>query len=269
MDIFYGIDGTGPDDNGEYKSAFATSHVRKFWQNWHSPAAGYIRGPSTFGTETGSRVSEGVRWTTQKYHEFEKLCAASDTYGNTKPRIFLSGYSRGGAAIISMAHKLKAKGIPVHAMLIFDAVDRSGLTDTDVIPDNVKMAFHALRDPAAGSRESFGNTGRKHKPGVAYEEKFFFCTHGGVGGTPWTKNGDSGKIEEMSTGAKVGAFIVGGIAGKMLADKHDFTNVTVAQDKQGSDASWAWMSKNLSLARASEETAMIGPIGSVGKTFQV
>ena len=261
MDIFYGIDGTGADNNDQYAKDFENSHVRKMWKKWHTPIAGYIRGPSLAGTATADRMWEGLSWIKAKWEVQSKLATPA------KPtRVFLAGYSRGGAASVALAYHLEKADIPVHAMFLFDAVDRSPLLFTDTIPGNVSACYHALRDPRAGSRESFGNCGRSAKASVAYTEKTFFCTHGGVGGTPWKTNGKSGKIEELDTSDKVVATVLGGYAGKKMADEHDFTNVTVAQDEQGSQASWFWMSKNLTIARASKEAEGIGTFGIDGKT---
>ncbi|WP_342077290.1 hypothetical protein [Yoonia sp. SS1-5] len=258
MDIFYGVDGTGPDDNNTYATDFSSSHVRTLWKNWHTPAAGYIRGPSLAGTETADRMWKGLSWVKEQWEQAQKNANPA------KPnRIFLSGYSRGGAAVIALAYHLDKADIPVHAMLLFDAVDRSPLLFTDTIPKNVAACYHALRDPKAGSRESFGNCGRKHAASVAYTEKHFYCTHGGVGGCPWKENGKSGKIEEMDNSTKAAAIV---LMGQPAANIHDFTNVTVAQDQQGSQASWTWMSQNLTVARASREAEGIAPFGIYGKT---
>jgi len=261
MDIFFGVDGTGPDDNVTYSADFENSHVRTMWKTWHTTSKGYIRGPSLAGSETAALRDKGLIWIKDELAKHKIAAGSGD-----QNRVFLAGYSRGGAAVISLSYKLMEAGIPVHAMMLFDAVDRSSIGNTDTIPFNVGMCFHALRDPKAGSRESFGNCGRKWNPAVAYTEKTFFCTHGGVGGTPWKKNGKSGKIEELETKHKVAATLLGGYAGKKLADEHDFTNVTVEQDKQGSAASWTWMEQKLKLARASKEADGICSFGTLGKT---
>lgn len=259
MDIYFGVDGTGPSDDDEYIAAFAQSHVQRIWKEWHTPTAGYIRGPSLTGSETKGLMEKGFVWINEKL----KLNPIPEG-SKRQNRIFLSGYSRGGAAVIALAHKLKDAGIDVHALLLFDAVDRSSLSNTEKIPANVSACYHARRDPKAGSRESFGNCGTKWEATVAYTEKYFYCTHGGVGGTPWKENGKSGKIEEMSNAQKAGAIIISPIS-TPIWNEHDFTNVTVEQDKAGSEASWKWMSQNLRLARASKEAEGVGSFGTMGK----
>ncbi|MEY1556981.1 hypothetical protein AB3Y40_15230 [Yoonia sp. R2331] len=258
MDIYFGIDGTGPDDNDTYKTDFQSSHVRQLFEQWHTPLAGYLRGPRWHGTGTPAKSKQGLDWVVEQWEKQQKLATVRSALSAKPTRIFLSGYSRGGAAVIELAYNLNKKGIPVHCMMLFDAVDRSPLENCDTISKNVAMVYHALRDPKAGSRESFGNCGLKHPSKGLPVFRKFFCTHGGVGGCPWDKAGKSGKIEEMSTKAKIGAVAA---MGKHLADIHDFTNVTVAQDKAGALASWQWMQSNLRVARATGLDKSIGNVG--------
>lgn len=270
MDIFLGVDGTGPINDDTYAKDFASSHVRRMWKEWHSPEKLYRRGPSGEGMATDAIAYLAHNWVREKWTEHQKVATqASPT------RVFLSGYSRGGAIVIDVANRLNYFKIPVHAMFLFDAVDRSGLRFVDKIPTNVTACYHAVRSKAAGSREIFGNCGRAAPASVAYTEKGFFCTHGGVGGTPWAENGKSGKIEELN-GFQKGLATVFALAknsqptmtglAMMEADAMDYTNVTVEHDKSGSEESWDWMSCNLLQARASCEAAGISSFGVNGKT---
>jgi len=269
VDIFLGIDGTGPDSDATYEKAFAQSHVRKLWAQWHTPCRKYDRGPTMLGTESETLAARGTLWVHEQYTRQIALARKGDLAASARPRVFLSGYSRGGAAVVEAAHTLSRLKIPVHCMLLFDAVDRSFLENTDVVPANVTIAYHAMRDPAAGSREMFGSCATRHARKSAMVRQHFFCTHGGVGGCPWPKNGKSGKIEEMTTAEKaklVGAGAVFGLgfgaaAAKAYADRNDFTNVTAAQDKAGAASSWAWMTKNLKTALASGLDHKIGSVG--------
>lgn len=104
--------------------------------------------------------------------------------------VFLAGYSRGAAIVIQAARDLNLDDIPVQAMFLFDAVDRSRtLGGTEVIAANVLHVYHAVRDGAARSRMSFGTTGRRAFHGHAYKEKAFRTTYGGMGGCPWDASG--------------------------------------------------------------------------------
>src|SRR5205823_7458079 len=62
------------------------------------------------------------------------------------------------------------------------------VVDAATIPDNVGYVHHVIRDPLSSSRESFGNDGMTYHPGkTVYPQAYtFMCTHGGMGGCPWT-----------------------------------------------------------------------------------
>ncbi len=267
MDLYLGIDGTGPSNNDEYRRDFANSFVRKIASTWGANNGGYLRGPGLMGGETMNLVDSGTQWVTAKIKD---LGAAKTPY-----RLFLAGYSRGGAAATETAFRLKKLEIPVHCMLLFDAVDRSNLSNVDVVPSNVKMCFHARRDPKAGSREGFGNCAERGATGVAYTEKYFYGTHGAMGGTPWTVAGASGKIEELTSSNKVAAVALGtllggaagGSAAKSAADQQDFTNVTLAQEKAAAAAVWEWMSANLALAKSAAMVGVDMPMGAAGRSL--
>lgn len=267
MDFYLGIDGTGPSNNDEYRREFTTSFVQKIYKTWPANQAFYICGPSLSGGETMNLVDTGTRQVTGMLKEIKAR--------NAPYRVFLAGYSRGGAAATETANRLKSLNIKVHCLLLFDAVDRSNLANADEVPSNVVMCYHARRDRAAGSRESFGNCATRAATGVAYTEKSFFGTHGAIGGTPWSVAGASGKIEELSSGHKISAvgmgFIVGGAAGAMqakrAADNHDFTNVTLAQEKTAAAAVWDWMSGNLNLAKSPAMAGGDMPLGAAGKSM--
>lgn len=70
-------------------------------------------------------------------------------------------------------------------MGLYDAVDRTPTVLFGVIPANVKHVRHALRDPRAGSRPAFGNTGTRGAPGIDYVPRTYFGTHAAIGGDPW------------------------------------------------------------------------------------
>jgi hypothetical protein len=267
MDLYLGIDGTGPSNNDEYRRDFANSFVRKIWSTWGANHGGYLRGPGLMGGETMSLVDSGTQWVKDKIKDLD---------GSKTPyRLFLSGYGRGGAAATETAFRLKKLDIKVHCLILFDAVDRSNLGNADVVPSNVKMCFHARRDPKAGSREGFGNCAERGAAGVAYAEKYFYGTHGAMGGTPRTVAGASGKIEELTSSNKAAAAALGtllggaagGTAAKTAADQQDFTNVTLAQEKAAAAAVWEWMSGNLALAKSTAMAGVDMPLGVAGKSL--
>jgi hypothetical protein len=90
---------------------------------------------------------------------------------------------------------LKDRGIKVHSLFLFDAVDMqtSDMHLSQVIPDNVRMVAHVrsardlpfwIRNPVK-SRFYFYNTGRYLAGSGSYETKSFVGSHGAVGGVPW------------------------------------------------------------------------------------
>lgn len=219
--IFGGIDGTGDFFNRTYEPTFDNSHVNILHQFWNEGPSHYRRGPWWVGD-----------WT---YVEANRIYGKvkSDWDAGNGAAIFLAGYSRGGAAVIEIAKWLKRDKIPVECLILFDPVDRSrvigegnyGWTDSAIV-DTVKNVIYAQRQVNTRSRESFGNCGKKYedrsKTNLIYNS--FFCTHGGMGGTPWS---------EPKTG-----FIDEGFP--------DFgTQVTVEQDKFGSEKVQRWVFQHL------------------------
>lgn len=213
MIIFVGIDGTGDWFNSNYAQTFTNSHVRKLSrgegiggsQAW-IPGVFYHRGPRLFGNDTYIQACKAYKYVIAQLKD------------HPRARIFLSGYSRGGAGVIEVAYWLKSARHPVDAIFLFDAVDKSipvgGLPRIPYDPrrwsppfdpydpfnpkkwihppgrpisSNAKQVYHARRHPQAESRESFGNCGylREDSSKTGYTEQYFLATHGGMGGMPW------------------------------------------------------------------------------------
>jgi hypothetical protein len=255
MDLFLGIDGSGPGDDKEYTTAFSDSFVKRLWGRGYFNKAGYERGPGMMGSETRALVNTGRAWVTDAIDDLNRH--------KTPYRLFLSGYSRGGAAVTEIAFELKGRGIKVHGMFLFDAVDQSALTNADVVPSNVKYCYHAMRNPAAGSREFFGNCATSAAGGVVFDKQTFWCTHGAMGGTPWAKGNKAGgaKIEEMSNSEKIGAMIgagaipiIGGVAQRAV-HQNDYTNVTYDQEAAAGPNIWKWMTDRLAIAKQDVATS--------------
>ena len=123
------VDGTGPSDDQEYKKAMAKS----FCSQLHAETVHksiYVRGPTLDGSETHGIASD--------------IATMIAAVPSSHP-IFLCGYSRGGAAVISAAWSVRPRAI--QAMFLFDAVDRAFGTMAETIPENTKIAYHARRDP--------------------------------------------------------------------------------------------------------------------------
>jgi len=260
-DIYGGIDGTGPTSNAQYAAEFKNSFVNRLYKNWHSPLKTYDRGPAWSGKTTAERSQSLARQISMNLKIFRYIKKPDPS---VEPRIYLAGYSRGGAAVINTCHLLKNLGEKVHCLFLFDAVDRTITIDDDhtIVPSNVRFCFHALRSPSSASREVFENCGSGatgHRIGLGYKELTFKCTHGGMGGVGWTTAGADGFIrEENLPDYSSGKYaVMKGLGMSGVADIYKVvtdsglarTNVTLAMEKAGSASVWRWMTKNLQYAR--------------------
>jgi pimeloyl-ACP methyl ester carboxylesterase len=63
--------------------------------------------------------------------------------------VYLAGHSRGGAAVIAAAQRVRRK---IAAMFLFDAVDRTVDLDCATISGNVQNVYHAMRNPEFAKR---------------------------------------------------------------------------------------------------------------------
>lgn len=218
MGILVGIDGTGSavlpgaSRNAEYDVAFANSFVRRIC-NGGGPHARYLRGPLALGGGLVDAINTGFAHIRSK-----------QTAGVTDP-VLLTGYSRGAAGVTALAQTLKDAHIQVRALLLFDCVDRHLFIDSEVIPNNVQYVFHVIRDPATSSRESFGNDAMKYRPPTDFPVAYkFMCTHGGMGGCPWSP----GDGQTMSSYINEGGY-------------DGITNVTFQQDADISRQVWRFV----------------------------
>ena len=248
FDIYVGVDGTGPDSNAEYATAFRNSYVNQL-RNKGFGVAEYERGPTLTGSETG-RLAGWAAGRAEHHYRTNKV------RGPNEPRVFMAGYSRGGAAVIDACHRLQDKGIPVQGLLLFDAVDRSYTVErTETIPANVRWCRHAIRQASSGSRQSFGNCGLLAARGVNWvTPKEFLTTHGGMGGTPWgsvAATAPGGRISEGDDSVRGALRSVGrvptvqtmifGAAASTVYEYAMRTEVTPEQERRGSEGVWNWM----------------------------
>lgn len=241
MYVIAGIDGTGDYNDAEYNRHFRNSFVKGFVARAEPPNFGhYQRGPSIEGASTKPKGDEAARQLIQ--------ALASMSRNGSKVGVFLTGFSRGGASAIWAAKVLAERKIQVDALFLFDAVDRAIGLDVDEIPTNVRSVYHARRASAAQSRELFGNCGvRYHKGSTVYHSKWFHCTHGAVGGTPWTSAGSDGNIYESESERSLGMMILLPVSMPLsalarLQHNANKTKVTLEQEKAGSAKVLDWMS---------------------------
>lgn len=225
MPIVVGIDGTGggftPGDtfNKQYDIDFDKSFVKKICGNGSSNKM-YFRGPVALGGGLPEAIEGGYNFILSKLQQaqfgalkkpqfqgtsnpifnlqFEKSRIIPNNLNTQHEAVLLTGYSRGGLGVLVIAEKLRLKNIPVAGMVLFDAVDRHLAFDAPSIPENVAEVVHVMRHPSTDSRPSFGNCGTEFTHKTKYTERKFMCTHGGMGGTPWTqgKHNSNSLIDE-------------------------------------------------------------------------
>lgn len=166
--MLYIVDGSGGELLFPNDRAYAEAMSRSFCRRMEKLFAGqYYRGPTLSGKETGDiavRVFLDIK---------------NDRALGRQP-LFLAGHSRGGAAVIEVARRLRQDGTKIAGMFLFDAVDRtSTVANVELVPRNVAVVYHALRDPSISTYFSHSvniaeknyATCLRHKPaGLCYEQ---------------------------------------------------------------------------------------------------
>jgi len=277
--IYFGVDGTGPRDDGTYAKNFQDSFVNVFKQesSWDHP--GYRRGPAKEGLRTKDL---GDAAATHVQSRVRSTLAQS----SIAPFICLAGYSRGGAAVIHACNRLKEADITVDCLLLFDAVDRAvNLSGVEVVPSNVARVYHARRHPDGASRPYFGNCGTSLAKDAGargeglYRQEFFRGTHGAIGGVPWQREDAPEPVSmepviphqgfallESAVRGLVHLHQVSAMAqGRILESGYLSTNVTYEQDAAAAGKVGAWMRRNLTAAKMSYQMrggAMPSPPGA-------
>ena len=104
---------------------------------------------------------------------------AHQSLSTDQVRVVIVGHSRGGLVATLLARMLSPI-VRVYFLGLYDSVDREPCLDGTLI-ENVRIVFHARRNPDVGSRWSFGNTSTQHRVDH-YEESYFYTSHGGIGG---------------------------------------------------------------------------------------
>jgi hypothetical protein len=273
------VDGTGPSDDAQYRREFRHSFVNRIYNRTTQTHRYYYRGPGDDYLDGGIGTFGGPHHVAPQVlfqrilTAFHQLNAELDTveypFGRStrydmsadeqarvdalrdQRKIFLTGYSRGGAIVIAAARLLQVQGLSVEAMFLFDAVNRSvgeGMVDTEVIPSNVRNCYHALRHiQRSGSRESFSHTGFRRAAGVAGPPNaYFFTTHGGLGGVPWGQQGVTRTTATTVSIPLFGRAVV--IPSSPFIDEggpDGLTNVTPQQELIGMQAVEQWMWRHL------------------------
>lgn len=256
--ILLGIDGTADVFDDDYAKSMATSFVKRIYSESPAEYKHFERGPGFDGIDMFVLIDKGYKYV--HLHKFR--------YPDTK--VILTGYSRGAAAIVGVAKKLKTDGVIVDAMVLFDPVNRSQTSFADDVPNNVLNMVQARRATNSLSRVSFNNCATSWHSPTKCKIKHFWATHGGVGGVPWkpepeqrpTDFIDEGFGEEALTnvvyspGATVYSLVAtwstnwhqprdyDGSLQTLLKKRERLggrTQITFEQDRWGADAVWTWI----------------------------
>lgn len=161
-------------------------------------------------------------------------------------RVVLAGYSRGGAVAIYVARQLEretwARGLKVACLALFDAVDRDPLIDAREIPGNVEYAYHAMRDPAVGSRWYFSNCGQTICQPGKLEPRKFFGTHAALGGLPFSGDHPSYEAPHSRTELPYTVVASAPMAAPGMSDEAPrLVPITRAQDQAAAAQVRDWM----------------------------
>jgi hypothetical protein len=216
--MFIIVDGTGPLNQQDYDMAMARSFCWQLSTQLIRYPAEYISGPASAGLTTYDKAWDA-------YHKIKKYLYTFPT-----PRkIYLAGYSRGGACVIYLASLLKEdeRHIEVEAMFLFDPVNFDANLPDPGITSNVKNAYIVFRD------QTIEEVNTAWKPnygyGVMYDKDIYArkwmgnskcspiepsktnvelkiiknSSHGAVGGVPWVersadKQGVDGAVNWMN-----------------------------------------------------------------------
>jgi pimeloyl-ACP methyl ester carboxylesterase len=188
--LLVAIDGTGGQTSGRTDTGsggwepidFRRSFVKAIHDHSLIPGDNrvYKPGPDLLGSECSGIAREAIEFVQQKY-------AAQ---GGSPVILNLVGYSRGGYLAMNVARYFMGNAnVVVNFLGLFDAVGRTDFSmgvSSDLIPGNVRVAYHALRDIRAGSRVWFGHSGLYAEAGPQYQSKKFWATHAAMGGLPWS-----------------------------------------------------------------------------------
>jgi hypothetical protein len=147
--MIYIVDGTGEFADSDYQVAMAGSHCNMIYYLNRSSAT-YWRGPDMLDlVKRTSGIAANVYQELMR-NEFPPALLAPGMRQSPKTPIVLVGYSRGAAAVVMVAKMLEEQDIPVAAMFLFDAVDRTiSLSHVDKVPGNVQQCYHAVRNEGA------------------------------------------------------------------------------------------------------------------------
>lgn len=256
--ILLGIDGTADVFDDDYAKSMATSFVKRIVAECPTLHKQYERGPGFDGLDMFVLIDKGYKFVHLNKFRFP------DT------KVILTGYSRGAAACVGVAKKLKSDGVIVDAMVLFDPVNRSQTSFADDVPNNVLNMVQARRATNGLSRVSFNNCATIWHSPTKCDIRHFWATHGGIGGVPWQPEPDERGTDFVDEGIgehSLTDVVYSGPAelysrvftwssnfhqprdyegslGNLIRKRQRLggrTQITFQQDRWGADAVWKWI----------------------------
>ena len=140
------IDGTGPYDGEQYHRDFEFSFLHQIAKSLGHTRSAYFEGPGTLGLTTLSKANAAL----QALHTRREQ--------NRSCKLFIAGYSRGGAAAMELAkmaayyspdpddYGIPTETIPIEAIFLLDPVSKDFLCSGGGITSNVKKTYVMYRD---------------------------------------------------------------------------------------------------------------------------
>jgi len=173
--ILIAVDGT---DSRKWRpGAGDYSHVLQFYKSSNERWRYFFDGPNLAGTDV-KEIADRI---------YSIICARIRQ--DPEEDINMVGHSRGGLIVAHLASRINEDPCvcnqkDINFVGLYDAVDMAVGISADIVSSNVSSVAHVRRDPGVRSRASWGNAATSG--GKKYEEKYFWVTHAGAGGMPWT-----------------------------------------------------------------------------------
>jgi pimeloyl-ACP methyl ester carboxylesterase len=266
------IDGTGNGDNLTYWAENKGSHVVRIYRESGDAHKAYFRGPILDGGGISKIVQDAKDWIHKSISadskdlsltlvghsrgalaalllakELKKVKKKVDSTGLTRPTNSPTPalYGKGSTLVLkppsTQIKIVSLADVSIRCVGLFDCVDNYLFGDASLVPTNVPICFHAVRDPSVRSRRLFFNDGLRVEDAkaTALVLQYFKGTHAALGGTPWT--GDHPSV--MVPGSTVGGEF------KVVP------TITESQDRATSAAVYAWMVSKLAAVDAISSNA--------------
>ncbi|MCU0626650.1 MAG: type III secretion protein [Gemmatimonadaceae bacterium] len=243
--------GVGAPTREEYETRMATSFVRQLHDRSRVAhfRRTYLQGPGMFA---GGIFTPNIATLSADARTFINIFTRA---GRDRPKLFLTGWSRGAAACIQVALDLQAIGMGVECMALFDAVDQDTSTgwvpwsgaNLSIIPSNVKHCFHAIsaRTPRRfPDGVVFPISGRQAAGGVRFALRAFDASHSSIGGLPgitYARKLATGAAEGLADSSLARTPLTAAQREAVEARRQQERAAQLERERQASEQVRAWM----------------------------